>query len=384
VRGHNLVWPSWEFSPKDINASQTPDFIKKRIRDHITAISNYAGVGKECIDWDVLNEITSNNDYANRFAGSAGYTTGRELYAEIFKQTDSLMPNVKLYLNDYIAMEQGDSPTNGIATWKTRIDELLAKGAPIDGLGFQGHFSSAPTGIPRVKEILDEFWNKYHLEAKVTEYDISNLVNADIQAKYMRDILTICFAHPSMKGFLMWGFWDGAHWLGNAPIYNQDWTLKPSGTAFIDQVFTKWWTDEKVNTAKTGDASLSAFKGRYKITVKLPDGKTVSQIADLDQDKTLIINTNFTSIAEQFADFKMKISPNPALEFPIKMTWQTAQLNEIAHVQVRNSVGILIFEKKVNLTEGGTDLVGFQKISGLYFISLKTDRGLQTLRLVVP
>ena len=190
----------------DIYAGASPAYIKTRMRAHIEDILTYPGIGDEMIDWDVLNEITTNNDYANHFAGTPGYTTGRELYPEIFKQADSLAIGPKWYLNDYVAIEQGDSPSNGIATWRSRIDELLAAGAPLDGLGFQGHFSASPTGIPRVKEIYDEFWNAYGLEAKVTEYDIDKLVPAQTQAAYMRDILTITFAHPSMKGFLMWGF----------------------------------------------------------------------------------------------------------------------------------------------------------------------------------
>ena len=383
VRGHNLVWPSWSFSPNDITASQSTDFIKQRIRDHIKAISTYAGVGKECIDWDVINELTTNNDYANRFAGTPGYPTGRELYAEIFKQADSLMPNSKMYINDYIAIEAGDGNNNNIVIWKQRIDELIAKGAPVEGIGFQGHFSSAPTGIPRVKEILDEFWNKYHLEAKVTEYDISNLVNPDIQASYMRDILTICFAHPSMKGFLMWGFWDGAHWLGNAPIYNQDWTVKPSGTAFIDQVFNKWWTDSKVNTSSTGEAAVRAFKGRYKISVKLPNGTSLTQIIDLTKDFTTNFVINTTGINELTTDYNLSILPNPAT-FPLKITWNSALLNETAQLQVRNSLGVLVFEKPVNMKDGGIEINHFQSASGIYFITLKTKSGLQTLKLVVP
>jgi endo-1,4-beta-xylanase len=383
VRGHNLVWPAWQYSPADITASQTPDYIKNRIRNHLNSILNYAGVGKECVDWDVLNEITTNNEYANRFAGTPGYTTGRELYTQIYKQADSLLPTSKLYINDYIAIEQGDSPSNGIATWKTRIDELLAQGAPIDGIGFQGHFGSSPTGIPRVNAIMDEFWNKYHLEAKVTEYDIGKLASAELQAKYMRDILTITFAHPSMKGFIMWGFWDGAHWLGNSPIYNTDWTLKQSGTAFIDQVFTKWWTDVKVNSSNLGEAATRGFKGKYRITVKLADGKLITQNVDLEQDKTITINTSGTKTQELSADLGLSILPNPATTTP-KITWNNLSQNEPAHLQIRNSIGVLVFEKTVNLSENGVLLNDFQKTSGIFFVTLKTKSGMQTLKLIVP
>jgi endo-1,4-beta-xylanase len=382
VRGHNLVWPAWSLSPTDITANQTPDYIKGRIRSHLNDILTYPGVGRECIDWDVLNEITTNNEFANRFAGTPGYVTGRELYAEIYKQADSLAPNAKMYINDYIAIEQGDLPNNGIATWKQRIDELIAKGAPVEGIGFQGHFQTSPTGIPRIKEIYDEFWNKYRLEAKVTEYDISKLASAELQTKYMRDILTISFAHPSMKGFLMWGFWDGAHWLDNSPIFNKDWTVKPSGAAFIDQVFTKWWTDTKVNSATSGEATTRAFKGKYKITVKLPDGKLFSQLLDLDQDKAVTITTNSTATYD-FNDFDVKIVPNPATT-PAKMIWNGASLNEMAQVQVRNSIGVIVFEKAVNLADGSLELIDFQQTSGIYLVTLKTKKGLQTLKLLVP
>jgi endo-1,4-beta-xylanase len=384
IRGHNLIWPGWQYSPSDIKASASPDYIKQRIRDHIKAIATYQGVGKECIDWDVINEFTTNNDYANRFAGTPGYTTGRELYAEIYKLADSLMPNAKLYTNDYIAIEAGDGSPNNINIWKQRIDEILAKGAPIDGIGFQGHFSSAPTGIPRVKEILDEFWTKYKMEAKVTEYDISNLVTPEIQARYMRDILTICYAHPSMKGFLMWGFWDGAHWLGNAPIYNADWSIKPSGTAFIDQVFTKWWTDTRVNSTATGEATARAFKGRYKITIKLPDGKVVFQVVDLDKDKTVTINSNGAVSTQDFnRDFELKIAPNPASS-PAIISWNNTLLDETAHIEIRNSLGVLVFNKKIKSFENNLVLTDFQQSKGMYFVTLKTTRGFQTQKLIVP
>ena len=183
VRGHNLVWPGWQYSPADITANQTADYIRTRIRNHIKSILTYPGVGgASCLDWDVINEITENNDYANKFMGQTGYPTGRELYAEIFKQADSLAPNTKLYLNDYIAIEGGDGVNNKIGVWKNRINEIRSQGGNIEGLGFQGHFSSTPTGIPRVKEILDDFWTTYRLEAKVTEYDIDKFASPDMQA----------------------------------------------------------------------------------------------------------------------------------------------------------------------------------------------------------
>jgi endo-1,4-beta-xylanase len=280
-----------------------------------------------------------------------------------------------------VAIEQGGSA--GVNRYKSRIDELVAAGAPVEGIGFQGHFSTSPTGIPRVKEIYDEFWNKYKLEAKVTEYDIAKLTSPDIQAKYMRDILTVTFAHQSMKGFLMWGFWDGAHWLGNAAIYNQDWSLKPSGTAFIDQVFTKWWTDTKQNTSSNGEAKNRCFKGKYKISIKLPNGNILTQNIDLDKDKTLTINTNGTVGTQDLQiDLGLKISPNPMTDSVLKITWTPTVSSENATLQIVNSVGAIVYEKRVLLNQNNIEVTDLQGVSGVYFVVLKTEKGSEMRKFV--
>jgi endo-1,4-beta-xylanase len=323
IRGHNLVWPSWVYSPPDLEPNQNnPNYLKTRIRNHLDHILTYPGVGAACADWDVLNEITANTQYADALAGTPGYATGRELYGEIFRQADSLVPNATLYLNDYVAIERGQQDDGSMAIWRSRIDELVAAAAPLEGIGFQGHFGAFPTGIPRVKTILDDFYAAYGLEAKVTEYDIDKLVPAPTQADYMRDILTICYAHPSMKGFLMWGFWDGAHWLGNAPIFNQDWTLKPSGAAFVDQIFNQWWTDETRSTDAAGQTSLRGFRGKYRVRARCGDLVQEQELM-LNEDKTLIFNLNCTvGTGGPAAALIFEVRPNPRRE-QVALTWES-------------------------------------------------------------
>lgn len=312
VRGHNLVWPGWSYSPPDINASQSPQYIIQRVRNHIKSLLSPDQIGDQCEDWDVINEITANNDYANHFKGQLGYVTGREFYAQVFKMVDSLIPNATLYLNDYVALENADNQSNRITLWQSYIDEILAQGGNIEGIGLQGHFGTAPTGIPSVKKLLDDFYTKYNLPMKVTEYDINNLVPPDVQAKYMNDILTICFAHPSMQGFLMWGFWDGAHWQNNAPIFNNDWTMKPSGKAFVDLVFNKWWTDVKIPVQSNLDNQLKAFKGKYRITITNVWGDTLAiRSVILDEDKDVIIDFGSTA-TDDHSQAKLHMYPNPA------------------------------------------------------------------------
>lgn len=340
IRGHNLVWPGWAYSPPDLEPNQNnPNYLRNRIRNHLQNILSYPGIGTEMEDWDVLNEITYNNDYANALAGSPGYTTGRELYGQIFKQADSLAPNSKLYINDYVAIEQGDSPNNGIALWKSRLNELEAAGANVEGIGFQGHIGAQPTGIPRVKEIYDDFWNTYGLEAKVTEYDISNLVPMSLQAQYMRDFLTISFAHPSLKGFLMWGFWDGAHWMNNAPLFNLDWTLKPIGAAFIDQVFHQWWTNTSGSADADGKVTLRGFKGKYKLRVACNNSIQEQEIV-LDGNKTIQVQLNCISRTRTLQEETgFTLSPN-VVTHRFSIRWNEGFAPN--SLQVFNSLGQMI------------------------------------------
>ncbi len=384
VRGHNLAWPGWTYSPSDINATATPAFIKNRIRNHLTAILSYPGVGQEMIDWDVLNEITTNNDYANRFAGTPGYPTGRELYAEIFKQADSLAPNAVLYLNDYVAIEQGDSPTNGITLWKSRIDELLNAGAPVEGIGFQGHFSAAPTGIETIKSIYDDFWNTYGLEAKVTEFDLNKLLPAATQAAYLRDVLTITFAHPSMKGFLMWGFWDGAHWQGNAPLFNLDWSLKPSGAAFVDQVFHQWWTDETGATAADGQRTVRGFRGKYLVTVSCPDGSSQTREVLLDGDQTVDFQSACTVNAAEpdSGSFNLVCSPTVARD-QVLLRWNNTGFSGKTTLRCIDAAGRVLAVYDLAPTENNRIIDTSLWPPGVYQIVMENEGRMQVVRVIV-
>jgi len=224
---------------------------------------------------------------------------------------------------------------------------LLAAGAPIDGLGFQGHFSASPTGIPRVKEIYDEFWNAYGLEAKVTEYDIDKLVPAQTQAAYMRDILTITFAHPSMKGFLMWGFWDGAHWTANAPIFREDWSLKPSGEAFISQVFDEWWTNESGFSDANGEHFVRGFKGYYKVSVACENGGEDVQYLWLLNDTTLVFD-NICLVGTQEPDhaFGLQVSPTLAIQ-TVDVQWTHAGAPVPVVLRMSDIFGQVLEEQKL-------------------------------------
>jgi endo-1,4-beta-xylanase len=377
IRGHNIVWPGWSNLPPDIQANQNNvQYIRDRINNHIESIVNYPGIKGNIAEWDVLNEIVTNRDLEMALRGKPGYPTGREIYKEIFDKLAEEDPNTKTYLNDYVTISQGNTGGGNYDSLKIFTQEIIDAGVPLDGIGFQGHIGGFPNSIYDVKNTLDDFYNTFGATAKITEYDISDQVSDQLAATYLRDFLTIVFSHPSMDGFLMWGFWDGAHWHDNAPMYYQDWTLKPSGQAFIDKVFNEWWTEENGMTGANGEFKLRGFKGKYKVTIDCGD-MILTDTIELLNDMVLVkkgdeIFTG-TSISETPG---FRIFPNPASDV-LKIKMPTA---EPATVQVFDGAGRLVFDQKMTGSELSIPL-NFGK--GVFEVVLRNGRQNLTETIVI-
>jgi GH35 family endo-1,4-beta-xylanase len=297
VRGHNLVWPSWTNSPVALKkllgtsdgggavdaaasidaaddgdagddggsdtdagslASTTgPEAVRAAVRKHITdTVTAMAG---KLIHWDVVNEPFDNHDITDL----PGF--GLPEMVEWFKLARQADPVPKLFINDYAILAGGGGTTAHRDFYEQIVKDLLAGGAPLDGLGMQGHFGLNVTAPDDALAILDRF-GKLGPEIWITEFDM--VVNdLDLAGRYTRDILTLVFSHAKVGGFIMWGFWDGAHYAKNAPIYDKDWNLKPAGQAYKDLVFSKWWTDTTCTSDASGLCLVRGFLGDYELTV---------------------------------------------------------------------------------------------------------------------
>jgi hypothetical protein len=120
------------------------------------------------------------------------------------------------------------------------------------------------------------------LPVEITEYD-TDIKDDALDAQFLKDFLTAVYSHPSVEGFLMWGFWDGAHWHHKAPLFNQDWTPKPSEKVWEDLVLHDWWTNADGATDTTGSYAVRGFLGDYEVTVT-KGSKTVTVPAKLGKD----------------------------------------------------------------------------------------------------
>jgi endo-1,4-beta-xylanase len=276
VRGHNLVWPSAKFLPKDLpGLLKDKAALAKRIDDHI--VSETQAFSGQLVQWDVINEPYANHELMD--------VLGNEAMVHWFKLTREHDKKAVLFLNDYPPMDGSDKNSPHLNHFYKTIGYLKDNDAPIGGIGFQGHFGGAVIPPARVLSCLDRF-QTFGLPIAVTEFDIDTS-DEQMQADYTRDFLTALFSHPSVDSILIWGFWEGRHWKPEAAMYRKDWSIKPNGQVWQDLWYKQWWTNADGKTNAQGVYKTRGFLGDYSVTVT-SGGKTQTVPVKLTKAGTLV------------------------------------------------------------------------------------------------
>ena len=275
VRGHCLVWPSWRNANVQaaVDAKDDPRALARVILDHITETTTE--LKGRMVDWDVMNEPFTNHDFMD--------ILGRHVMVDWFKAARAGDPNAKLYINDFAILADDDEAHRD--DYAATIRYLIDEGAPLDGIGLQSHFPSRVTPMDELLRRLDRF-AAFGKELEITEFDISTSDEVT-QADYTRDFMTAAFSYPQVKAFLLWGFWEGAHWRPSGAMLRRDWSPKPNGQVYEDLVFKKWWTNADGETGDTGTFATRGFLGDYDIEVEA-GGKTATVSATLPKDGSTV------------------------------------------------------------------------------------------------
>ncbi len=280
VRGHNLIWPAKEYLPKNVaDMLDKPADLRAACDAHITeTAARYTG---KLVDWDVINEA-----YANHAVQDV---LGNAEMVRWFKLAKAADPVARLYINDYAILASDDRiDTPHQNSYYETIKYLLDNGAPLEGIGMQGHFGTNITSPDHLIQILDRF-AAFKLPIKVTELDMK-MDDEDARADYMRDLTTVLFSHPAVAGVLQWGFWERSHWIPESAIIDKNWNLRPHGKVWVDLVHRQWKTDVELATDANGVVRVRGFKGDYEVTAT--DGKiTATQSARLSTGGATLICT---------------------------------------------------------------------------------------------
>jgi len=258
IRGHCLVWGDYSNLPRfvgDLDKEGKIQALRQRIAEQA---GRYKG---RVYVWDVVNEAVTNT----RFWDDIGW----EWFERSFRLTREADPKVLLAYNDFsITTEAATGPAH-----RKKAIELAKRvrqsGNPIDIFGDQAHLGLPATRPDRCWEIWDEVARETGCNVEITEFDFSTF-NDDVQARFVRDYLTAAFSHPKVVGFVMWGFWEGSHWLADrgGAMIRRDWSWRPGMKAFEELVKKRWWTNETRKTSSAGRASVRAFYGTHVVTVR--------------------------------------------------------------------------------------------------------------------
>ncbi|MFP8954696.1 RICIN domain-containing protein [Natrialbaceae archaeon A-arb3/5] len=296
MRGHTCVWgslDSWSIPGDVVDAmgsdhesgdqgpDHDPDHVIQRSLEHIEEIiTHYADFEYDGTDygsvidqWDVVNEVVNATEMIEAVEGEDADPAEAPVLEEWYEQATDVAPaDVALDVNDFNVI---------VGPWEdTRDDyhrqiEFLddADGVRVDGVGLQSHFDENSALTP--EEILDALddYAAHGAEIRVTEFDASDDDWADEeQGEFLYQYLKLTFSHEAVSDFMIWGPWDGEHWLDDAPLFYEDWTPKPGYDAYVDLVFNEWWTSESTAAGSDGTAAVEAFLGEHEVTVSTADG----------------------------------------------------------------------------------------------------------------
>jgi GH35 family endo-1,4-beta-xylanase len=169
VFGHCLVWHSqtnpWFF--QDPNR----DVLLARLRGHIHGlVGRYKG---RVSGWDVVNEAINDGEGVtgeNLRQSPWLKLVGPDYLTQAFRFAREADPAVPLLYNDY-SIESGAKHRSSLLL----LRRLIADGAPITGVGIQGHWSLPALAAERYEELerAIENYKALKLRISITELDVS-------------------------------------------------------------------------------------------------------------------------------------------------------------------------------------------------------------------
>lgn len=236
MRGHTFLWhqqtPEWLFN--DNGSIVSASKLESRLEDYILKMTER--YGDIVYAWDVLNEVIDEEKGTPQgFRKSKWFEiAGPEIYLKAFQMAREAAPKARLFYNDY-NIESGEK----LNVTLRFLSDLLEKGAPIQGVGIQGHWNFEYPDDHILRNAIEKF-SALGLEIELTEVDISLYRTAEKeplfttppeerllrQLKRYKNIFRIASDYPSVKNITTWGIADNHTWLDNFPVRNRkNWPL---------------------------------------------------------------------------------------------------------------------------------------------------------------
>lgn len=287
--GHMLVWspddevdgpppvPAWSFR---YSKEKQYELLKQRIQREVKDYRDFDML------WDVVNEPVHCRVWGDW--DKPGWVQNRapEPMDRIFPYVKDALtwaheanPNARLIINDYAVIPKGSFQDR----YKELIDRLRASGAPLHGIGIQGHepAKGAYWNSP------DELWAAYDLFGTQTGLPIhitelwqlsdetkeirgsyrSGKWNQLNQADAIEEFYRVSFAHPAIESITYFGLADDDLVMATAGLLDEAYRPKLAWNRLKNLLWEEWITRERGRTTADGTFEFRGFYGEYDITV---------------------------------------------------------------------------------------------------------------------
>ncbi|XP_066397127.1 endo-1,4-beta-xylanase 1-like isoform X1 [Miscanthus floridulus] len=273
VRGHCLFWEVEDAVQPWVRSLQGHHLmaaIQNRLQ---SLLSRYKDRFRH---HDVNNEMLHGSFYEDRL--------GRDIRAYMFREAHKLDPSAVLFVNDY-NVEDGCDTKSTPEKFVEQVVDLQERGAPVGGIGVQGHISH-PVG-----EIICDSLDKLAilgLPIWITELDVT-AENEHIRADDLEVFLREAFAHPAVGGIILWGFWEMFMFREHAHLVDADGTINEAGRRYL-ALKQEWLTRMNGNVDHQGEFKFRGYHGSYTVEVDTPSGKVARSFV-VDKDSPVQVVT---------------------------------------------------------------------------------------------
>ncbi|KAH0909836.1 hypothetical protein HID58_033157 [Brassica napus] len=250
TRGHCIFWEVQATVQQWIQKMNQND-LNTAVQNRLTGLLNrYKGKFKH---YDVNNEMLHGSFYQDKL--------GKDIRVNMFKTAHQLDPSATLFVNDY-HIEDGCDPKSCPEKYIEHILDLQEKGAPVGGIGIQGHIDS-PIG-PIVCSALDRL-GILGLPIWFTELDVSS-INDHIRGDDLEVMMWEAFGHPAVEGIMLWGFWELFMSRDNSHLVNAEGDVNEAGKRLL-AVKKDWLSHANGHIDQNGAFAFRGYHGNYAVEV---------------------------------------------------------------------------------------------------------------------
>jgi endo-1,4-beta-xylanase len=210
VKGHVFVWhlqlPTW------VDESLTAGELRDALQAHMEAtVERYP----DARAWDVVNEAIADGTYELRDSLYL-QKLGDSYIAEAFEMAHAADPDALLFYNDYDI--EGLGPKSDAAY--ALMQELLADGVPVHGIGLQAHLRTANyTSEASLRANIQRF-AALGLKVNISELDVRTIDVPGTRAERLaaqrvvyQQMTGVCATEPGCEAVTLWGFTDQYSWV---------------------------------------------------------------------------------------------------------------------------------------------------------------------------